>query len=487
MLKYQRDAWLVFIFLVAVFVYFFQSPGSNGNSRLDLVFSFVRSGQLNIDAYQAQSSTMTIDKSIYHGHYYSDKAIGTALLGSAVYFPFYTLTRFSKYLWTESQIAQILTASAIGVPAAFAGSLIYVLCLYLTGRKLKSFFITLAVAMGTIYFPFSGNFISHPLAAAVLFCAFFLIFQVKTIPNIQTDDWRLFLIGFLLGFALITEYQTALIVLPLVGYFYYALVQQKQTLRRIARSSLFPILGGVIPLVVLMTYNKICFGSPLAIGYSYESDAGFQSAMAQGFMGIHTPDLRVLYYLTIHPFMGLFWQSPVLIFSILGFYFMFQNKQYRGEAVMIILAFLLYLLMNSGYYMWWGGWSSGPRLLIPVLLFLSIPLAFLPRKLNAPAIIAGVISIAQMFIISASTVEAYNYVVSHLASMPFFGYSDIYSFCLQQLIKGNFTSNLGAVIPLSGWASLVPILLVTMGVTGVFVIQGLQSTQPSAQSLDRSQ
>ena len=41
-------------------------------------------------------------------------------------------------------------------------------------------------------------------------------------------------------------------------------------------------------------------------------------------------------------------------------------------ALGIITAYVLY---NSGYYMWWGGWAAGPRLLCPAIPFFIAPLA----------------------------------------------------------------------------------------------------------------
>jgi len=486
MLDYKRDALWIFIFLAMIFAYFFQDPGANGNSRVGLIFSFVQNGHLNIDAFQDREGTQTVDKSFYNGHFYSDKAIGTALLGSMIYFPIYKLAQFFGFAINIWQYKRILTFTVIGIPAAFAGSLVFVLCKYLTGSKLQSFLITIAGAIGTIYFPFSTLFFSHALAGSLLFCALFMIFKLKVIPDISSINLHLFIIGFLLGFSIITEFPTVLIVVPLIIYFYFVFAPKK-TIQHILTGSILPIIGGVIPIIILMIYNSLCFGNPLSIGYMYENNQTYSTAQSQGLMGIHLPNLKVLYYLTVNPYMGLFWQSPVLLLSLSGFYFMFRNRQYRGEAVMIGVSFLFYLLMNSGYFQWWGGGSSGPRHLIPILLFLTLPLAFLPRRLNFLAIIFGCMSIAQMFIITATSALAPNLIVDQLNAMRFFAYSNIYSFCLQQLISGNIAYNLGnGILHLKGWISLVPILLVTLGVIGVFVMMGSKPTKISLPFLDRS-
>ena len=89
-----------------------------------------------------------------------------------------------------------------------------------------------------------------------------------------------------------------------------------------------------------------------------------------------------------------------------GFISLWRNKRYRLEAIIVLLAFFSLLLINAGYFLWWGGWSFGPRHLIPMLLFLAIPLVVVPRRLLPLVIILAVISIAQMLIPLAGSMLA---------------------------------------------------------------------------------
>ena len=62
---------------------YFDGGGADGNqnSRLGLVYAVVDEGRLAIDSYHDTPGTWTIDKSLHEGHYYSEKALGTAVLG----------------------------------------------------------------------------------------------------------------------------------------------------------------------------------------------------------------------------------------------------------------------------------------------------------------------------------------------------------------------------------------------------------------------
>src|SRR5215212_11685629 len=78
----SKGVSLILVFLALFcYSYFFQVAGWNQNSRMALIMSVVHHHQLNIDPY----AEITGDKALYNGHYYSDKAIGTAVLGVPVY------------------------------------------------------------------------------------------------------------------------------------------------------------------------------------------------------------------------------------------------------------------------------------------------------------------------------------------------------------------------------------------------------------------
>lgn len=95
--------------------------------------------------------------------------------------------------------------------------------------------------------------------------------------------------------------------------------------------------------------------------------------------------MRVLFF----PYRGLLFYYPILIFSIIGLFFMF--KEYKYESIYIALIFFGYLLYNSILEVWWGGYAFGPRQLTPLMPFLMIPLLFSLKKIKLKYILPFIV------------------------------------------------------------------------------------------------
>ena len=468
--NYRKDALLVFLLLAFFFAFFYQDATWNGNSRFGLIFAGVEKHSLSIDDYYNQEPTITGDHAFSNGHYYSDKAIGPAIIGALLYTPIYWLRSITGHPSLET-VKIILTFVEIGLPSAFAGALLYLFCLYLSRSRVRSFLVTLAITLGTLYFPYSITFFSHQFTSSLIFSAFFMIFFLKESSKVRRGGY-LFAIGLLLGLAVISEFTCAVIVLPLVIY-YLSIIWKKTGTSR-WHSVLLPLLGGLIPLAIQLVYNKLCFNNFFSIGYSNLDNQYFSSSMGQGIMGILWPNVQVLFFMTLHPALGLFWQSPVLLLAFIGTYFGLKQKKYRCEIILAVWIIVSYLVVLSGYYMWWGGYALGARHILPILPFFSLLLIFLPKKFDWALIGLGIVSIGQMLIGAASTIQVPDTMIGQLGSIGFFSYSNIYSFCLQQLLNHGFNDNLAShFLHLREWSSLIPLGIVFAAAILLFFWQEL--------------
>ncbi len=455
---HRKDAFVIFILLALIFAFFYQWPGWNENSRFSLIHAIVEEGSLSIDNFYSVPGTATWDVAVYDGHYYSDKAIGPAIIGSIFYFPLYWLQELTNF---PDQVTAhiIITFLVVGLPSAFAGSLMYILMASLSKSRFRSYIGTLAIMLGTMAFPYSSSFFSHQFTAALLFISFFIIFFINESKPKKPKKGLFFLVGLLWGWSVISEFTSAVIVIALMGYFLVVVYRFKGV------DKFWPffllITGGIIPALFQLAYNKLCFGGFLSFGYSNMAIELFNTGMDQGLMGIGWPDLSVMFYMTFHPGKGLFWQSPVLFLAFFGAISQLCKRFHFKEIFLSILIISGYIIIISGYYMWWGGRAFGVRHLIPILPYFSVLLAMLPRKFNWALLPLSLLSIAQMFIVAITPIVAPEDWIGQIGASPLFKYSEIYDFSLPQAVQQKFTYNLSMrILGINTWWSITPIIAI---------------------------
>ena len=394
---HKINLFIVFLITLTFYGYFIKPLDGNISSRLGLVKAIVEEKRFIIDTYH-DGVLETIDKAYVNEHYYSDKAPGASFLGALVYFPIYALI---GQLPSTELFIMLVTALAISIPSAILAPLLYSLALRVVKEKWIALVIALCISLGTPIFAYAGAFYGHSLAAVLAFSIFFLWAEVNQF-NAQLTACRFVLSGFLVGCMVLTEYPTLIIALVLIGYMIWVIRSKKISWDW--KTVGWFIAGGAIPFLMFISYNWICFGSPLEVGYANESLSEFQAVHSEGIMGIGWPNPETLLYMTIHPMQGIFLQSPVLLLSIFGGWAMLRHeRKWRAEFGVAALVILVYFLAISGLKIWWGGSAFTVRHIIPALPFFGIFLIFLPRKYHLLLIGIGFISFFQMLIASATT------------------------------------------------------------------------------------
>jgi len=470
---HKINLFIIFLIALTFYGYFIKPLDGNISSRLGLVKAIVEEKRFIIDTYQA-GEFETIDKAYVNGHYYSDKAPAASFLGALVYFPIHAL--IGRLQATELFI-MLVTALAIGIPCAVLAPLMYSLALRVVKEKWIALSIALCISLGTPIFVYAGAFYGHSLAAVLAFSIFLLWVEVSQF-NTQVTPARLILSGLLVGFMVLTEYPTLIIALLLMGYMMWV-IRSKEISWDWKTIGWF-IAGGAIPLVQFLSYNWICFGSPLEVGYANENLPEFQAVHSEGIMGIGWPNPQTLLYMTIHPMQGLFLQSPVLLLSIIGGWTMLrQERKWRTEFVVVALLILVYFLIISGLKIWWGGDTFTVRHLIPVLPFFGIFLIFLPRKYHLLLIGIGLVSFFHMLVASATTYEPFDRYIREILAQGFvfsWNTSLLYQRLLPRLLDNNLGFTWGQTLfGLESWyLNLLAPILTTLVLLIVFYFVGRQ-------------
>jgi hypothetical protein len=86
-----------------------------------------------------------------------------------------------------------------------------------------------------------------------------------------------------------------------------------------------------------------------------------------------------LYGLTLSPGKGLLWYLLLTALSPLGFWYF--NRRRPNENKLFLGLVVIWIVFHSPYTYWSGGWSWGPRFLLPIVPYLLLPLgALIERK-----------------------------------------------------------------------------------------------------------
>ena len=352
-------AFLIFGFLFACYLLTYTGliDSSDGLSMFATTESMVRRAE--IDSNQLlwmgnQQGNFGPD-----GDLYSRKGLGMALLA----LPLVWVARYWSAIGLV-QTAMLLTP----LLTAWTGAL-----LYRTGRRLdwsQSTALATALLFGlaTLAWPYAQTFFSDPVCGFALFAAFYGLL------SFSQSGRKLYLVGSGLAWGLAYLARTInLVTLPIFAVALLVALQHrvmqkapdqpaqtpfrwafvKQNWRPFITFWLPVVLAGVISL----WWNWLRYGNIWDSGY-----VDTESFTANWFMGISG--------LLVGPARGLVWYSPVFLLGILGGQWFWRQARWICNFVLAIS--IVYILLYGKWYMWHGGYSWGPRFIVPLLPFLAL-------------------------------------------------------------------------------------------------------------------
>ncbi len=469
----RRVSVLIFISLLLAYLYVFPHwLDWNQNTRFDLAAALVERGTLHIDDYASNTG----DYAEFNGHAYSDKAPGLSFLAA----PAYALARMltsndtARSLaiqigrspsaaqtinrpidqvppdeFTQAARIALTTGLIVALPAAMFGAALYRFLLRFGLSARARAWAVLAYGLATVIAPYSATLYGHVIAAILLFGAWAWLTMRRARGASPLEGAA---IGSLLGVAIITEYP-AILIAAFIGL--YAVATQRPLHRLIWIG-----LGGVWPFLLLGAYNAAIFGSPFTLTYQYLANPRLRELIQTGFLSAGWPSLEAAWGLTFSPFRGLFFMSPILLLSISGL-ILLRRSNFRAEWITTLAIVLGFFLLISGSAQWWGGWSAGPRYLIPILPFLVWPLAatfdhmarLTSRWRVGTQLVA--IGLAAISIVNVWTLTlGGQYYAPDDIKNPLIEYSG------PHIISGDVARNWSMIFGLPGATSIVPLLLV---------------------------
>ncbi|MFZ0820067.1 MAG: phospholipid carrier-dependent glycosyltransferase [Candidatus Acidiferrales bacterium] len=263
--------------------------------------------------------------------------------------------------YVEAFLATILDClcTAAAVP------LVALIVLQLGGDEQGAWIAALSYAFGTIALAYARTFFAEPLLALLTAASIYLVLKFDNRSAI-------------LSMLAVLAKPTGIIVGPVLSAYLLAK-------RRPLWQSLLPGLGGAMGLLIYCIYNFARFGNPLTFGQPW---AFSPSVVPAAFFG-----------LLISPGHGIIWYCPCVVLAIVGF-----KKARRLDALLLVTIFAGFLMLHSFWLGWGGGWTWGPRFLLPTIPALVTLAALLESKWRKALIGLAILG----FLINAPTLISFS-------------------------------------------------------------------------------
>lgn len=316
-------AWL-FLAMACLFLLFHEGAitVSDGHSMYETTKAFVERGEIDVPADAGVRGP--------DGKHYSKYGVGLPAISILPY----ALARPVARSLGGSR-GEILSQAAVSVTIPLITAAL-VVALYLLARRLRastrsSLLVAIGSVAGTFVLPYSKDFLSEPLTALCMVLAIERALARR--PGAA---------GAALAYALLTRPQ----VLAFAPVLLFVLWRRDgiAALRRAA----VPLALGV---AAMGAWNVARFGSPLDFGYRGE---GFTTPFLTGASGLlGSPTKSVLLF------------APIV--ALVPIALMRLARRDRSAAMMIAANLGITFALTATWWSWAGGWSWGPRLLIPGL------------------------------------------------------------------------------------------------------------------------
>jgi hypothetical protein len=325
-IKHPERRLLVWLFVVMTLVFsLFQEGvivGYDGQTMYAVTEALVERGTV---AISAEWNTLPGREGLQYSRY----GPGLSLLSIAPYLlarPFAVLS---------GHRAEVLAAAVAWLMPLISAAL--VVALYLLARRLgaqvgAALLVGAGGVVGTFALPYSKEFFSEPLAALCL---------VVTIERLLAS--RSGAAGLVMAAAVLTRAQTLLFA-PLLLF----VAWRRQGTAGLLRAGA----GLAAGLVATLAYNIARYGDPLSFGYQ---DVGFTTPLLKGAGG-----------LLFNPLKSIFLFAPIVLLLPLALRDLWRTN--RLAFLLIVGNLAITFATAALWFAWHGGWSWGPRLLLPGLV-----------------------------------------------------------------------------------------------------------------------
>ncbi len=302
----------------------------------------------------------------------------------------------------------------------------------------------LILALGTMHYAYALTFTGHALAALTAGGTYLgVIALLRHEPGSKKHLLYAGLTGFLAGATPFAEYPAALVALPALIGALLMVPGAKNKAQLIGVWALF----GLPPFLFGLWSHAELWGSPFLTGYSFLENKGYVEVHGKGFFGVTAPKPEAFFGSLFSPGTGLFFFSPVLL---IGFYTLVRRcfsgtkdsiQLSRSIAIIALVGFILEVLFISGHRGWRGGWTLGPRYIIPVVTLLGL---WSVEALSQPKLRPWILALGAASILLSGPASALYPHLSDVYTNP------LKSFLLPSYLRGEMSYGLANALGLKG-------------------------------------
>ena len=318
------------------------------------------------------------------GRHFSKYGIGQPLAAAPLYaFGAVVHNVWLDYMW-DNAVKMYFVSLFNPLATALTGAVMFLLAFRLRYGIYLSLFLALTWGLCSLAWPYTRVYFSEPLYGLCLVSAAYFLLRYKQTEERHRLAW-LFLAGASLGYAILTRV-AGIIVLPWFTLYavwaasYHPEAGFLRDLRTSWRSHTLPHLPSrhvslaaitvfagplVLAIAFMLIHNFLRFGDALNNGYS--SAESFRTPLTEGLVG-----------LLLSPGKSIFIYVPLTALSVVAWRPFWVRE--RPTAMLYTAIILSTLLQSALWWSWWGGWSWGPRLLVPVLPFAFLGLGPLLQR-----------------------------------------------------------------------------------------------------------
>jgi hypothetical protein len=288
------------------------------------------------------------------------------------YEPAQMIAAIPFYLWGRALGAAVQGVMFFNlVIMAAAAALVYLCLLELVCRRRSSALGAFVFAFATMAWPYSRTFFREPLTVAAYLLAIYAALRYRP-PAPRSLLWPA-VVGAALGLALTTK-QISVVLIPslVLLAIVYEWGRPSRRLREAGdrTSRIGAIAAAGVPLALFLLLGRLYNASVLGGVEVFARDIVDYTTNPQLSQSVPVRMIRAALGLSISPYKGLLWYSPVLLLGLVGAVPFLRRRRWEGLAFLMILGALL--LGYSRYNYWSGGVAWGSRYMLPAVPFLVL-------------------------------------------------------------------------------------------------------------------